>query len=239
MNYRIAALLVFMPAAAFANVGKISGPVLEEGATRAKYLFQRSENGDAQQRAEFDYAIDHDWVAEIGIKYDQPHDEDSSIQEATAELMRTFTRQSEGWWLSSALLGEFALNTTGDPNAVSSQLRMQRDQEHFRLRFNSMLEREWGGGDTDDIELGSRALAMWKLHPNINPAMEWHAEWGTLSHPDATDRQRHWAGPALYGELFKLPDDRKIDYQIAYLFGVTNPAINNVLRIAFEYKWKF
>lgn len=237
--------LMLAPAIALAGVGKISGPEVEQGEFEAKYLGTHTEDDRASKddnnthRLEFEYGFTENWSGEIGFKADDYNNQEADLKAVYLEALRTMTRQSDGWWLSSGLLGEYVVNTDHGPNKVEGQLRLQRMQGPVRVRFNTTLEREVGGGDEEEIEIGTRASAMYKTHPNINPAIEWHADWGTLSDIKPSDEQSHWVGPALYGKLFELADGSEIEYQAAYVFGLTDASEDGVARFILEYKREF
>lgn len=238
-------VLITLPSLGIAGVGKISGPEVEKGAFEAKYLLTHTEDdrdskdSNEVHRAEFEYGFTENWAGEIGFKFEDKYREDFDLKSTYIEALRTFTRQDEGWWLSSGLIGEYVINTDHGPNKIESQLRLQRNQEMFRFRFNTTLEREIGGGADDETALGTRASAIYKLHPNANPGFEWHAEWGTLDNIADSDDQGQWVGPALYGDLFTLPDGSMFEYQLAYMFGLTDASEDGVARFVLEYKTHF
>lgn len=234
-----------LPAISYAGVGKISGPEVEQGEFEAKYLMThteddiRAKDSNETHRAEFEYGFTENWAGEIGFKVEDPSNENADLKEIYLEATRTLTRQHDGWWLSSGLVGEYAFNTDSGADAIESELRLQRSGEYFRLRFNTLLERQVGDDAEDEIELGSRASAMLKMHKNINPAIEWHAEWGSLSEIKKRDEQEHFVGPAIYGDLLSLPGGGEIEYQAAYVFGLTDASEDGVARFILEYKREF
>lgn len=245
--YRYTALMIaiFTPTLAIAGVGKISGPEVEKGEFEAKYLLTHTEDDNDTKdsnevhRAEFEYGFTENWAGEIGFKFEDKYREDFDLKATYFEATRTFTRQHEGWWLSSGLVGEYVINTDSGPDKIESQLRLQRNQDQFRIRFNTTLEREIGGGAEDETELGTNASVIYKLHPNAKPGVEWHAEWGTINEIADSNKQGQWVGPALYGDLFTLGDGSTFEYQAAYVFGLTDASEDGVARFILEYKTHF
>ncbi len=239
------ALSLTLPSLAMAGVGKISGPEVEKGEFEAKYLLTHTEDdrdskdSNEVHRAEFEYGFTENWAGEIGFKFEDNQKDDFDLKSTYFEALRTFTRQDSGWWISSGLIGEYVINTDGGPDKIESQLRLQRNQDKFRIRFNTTLEREIGGGSEDETELGTRASVIYKLHPNFKPGAEWHADWGTLDEIADSEDQGQWVGPALYGDLFTLPGGSKFEYQAAYVFGLTDASEDRVARFLLEYKTHF
>ena len=233
------------PSLTGASVGKISGPEVSHRQAQAKYLSththddQPANDGNDTYRLELEYGFAENWAAEIGLRFDDRYREDFDFTASYVEMIHTLTRQKQGWWLSSALVGEYVLGTDGGSDEVEAQLRLQRDEKQFRLRFNTSFEREVGGGASRDVFVGTRASAMLKAHANINPVIEWHADWGTTSQFYDSEDQGHWAGPAVYGDLWQLPDGSAVTYQVGYLFGITRAAEDGVARFVLEYKREF
>lgn len=241
----ILAAMAALPTFVHAGVGEIISPSVTKDQFEAQYHFTRSEDDRASKddsmthRAEFEYGFTDDWLGEIGFKFEDKPGEDLDLKSVYLEGKYQMTDQKDGWWLSSGLLGEYVFNADDGPEKVEAKLLFQRDEELFRHRGNIILEREVGGGDSDEIEIGSRWFSRWNLDEHFKPAIEWHAEWGTTSDIKSFDEQKHWVGPGIYGDLIKFSDGSKIEYETAYNFGITSPAEDGVFRLKLEYKKQF
>lgn len=87
--------------------------------------------------------------------------------------------------------------------------------------------------------LGTNASAVYTLTPHIKPALEWHADWGTTSQISSRENQKHWVGPALYGDLFIFENGSKLEYQAGYMAGLTKASEDGVGIVVLDYRMQF
>lgn len=233
------------PAIANAGVSKISGPLADEGMFTAKHYATHTEddrparNSNETYRAAYEYDFAKEWVGEIGFGADDRYHEDLNLKSISLEALRTLTRQSDGWLLSTGFVGGYIINTDHGANKISGKFRTQYETDQIRLRFNILLERQIGGGDNEELGVGTNASALYKLSAHFKPGIEWHTDWRALSAAKHSNAQKHWLGPALYGDLLTLANGDKIEYQAAYVFGLTNAAEDGVAILGFDYKIMF
>ncbi len=245
MKLRLLFTIALIPFAASAGVGKISGPLAVQGQFVAKHFFSRTyddtdrRDGNDFFRGGYEYDFSDEWVGEIGFNASNRYREDTQLKATTFELMRTTTRQNKGWWLSSSVIGGYSLNTDSGNDKALAKLRLQREEGALRLRFNTSLDREVGEDANADIVLGTNASAVYTITPHFKPALEWHADWGTTAHISSRDNQKHWAGPALYGDLFVFQNGSKLEYQTGYMFGLTDAAEDGVGVLVLDYRVQF
>jgi len=234
----IAALL---PILATAQVGKVSGPLVTEGQWEldynlVDYLDDNSAlNNDLRQKLSLEYGLTEKWAVEVGGDWRRSDTESLHTDSVFLEVKREFTDQKDGWWLSSGTLAEYVLNTSGDPDAVEAKLLLQKEHGDgkFRHRANITLEREVGSGASSDVAFRTRWYSRWNAHPHFKPGFEWHAAWGEVDDFNSWEDQRQYIGPAVHGELFKH-GKAKVNYEIAYVFGVTDASRDGALRFRLE-----
>lgn len=237
------ATLLFSTTAALAGVGEINNPKVTKDEFEAQYNATRvddkgTSHNKQTHRAEFEYGFTDSFAAEIGFKFEDSRAESFDLNAIYLEGKYQFTDQKDGYWLSSAGLGEWVFNTDNGPDVVEAKLLAQRDQKHFRHRGNLILEREVGGGSNDETELATRWYSRWNASKHFKPGFEWHAEYGTLDHIKDWDDQEHYIGPALFGDLFEV-GDMEVEYELSHTFGITDASEQGVTRLMIEFKKEF
>lgn len=246
-TFRIAALAactILVPVTALAGVGTIVSPKVNKGEFELQTNGTRSDDDSGANHnkqghtVKVEYGFTDDWKMEVGSKFTDSHSQDFRAQEVFVETVHQLTDQDEGWWLSSALEGEYVRDLTGSPDVLEFKALFQHDTSQFQYRGNVILEREIGKNAAVDVEIGSRAYAMYKYNEYVNPAIEWHADWGSNRDIPALDRQGHYIGPAIYGDLFHTKDG-EVGYQLGYLFGATDASNDGVLRWKLAYETAF
>lgn len=245
MKSRLLFVMALFPFTAHAGVGKISGPLATKGQFVAKHFYSQTFDDKAPRdgndffRGGYEYDFGENWVSEIGFNGTDFYREGTRLKATTFEVMRTATRQSNGWWLSSGIIGGYSLNTDHGNDKALARLRLQREDGPLRLRFNTALNRDVGSEAKADILVGTNGSAVYTLTPHFKPALEWHADWGTTAHISARQNQKHWAGPAIYGDLHSFQNGSKLEYQTGYMFGLTKVSEDGVGILVLDYRVQF
>lgn len=239
------AAIVLIPSIALAlPVGYIDDPNIDKGAFELEYNMTRTDDSDHTrhntQAHEIgaEYSFGEDWKMEAGGKVTSAYGEDTRFSELFLESQYQMTEQDEGWWLDTAVLGEYAHSLVGGANELEVKFLASRETDNFKHIVNLIAEREVGENHGNDTEFVSRLSSMYKLNKYFNPAVEWHAEWGNNHNIPGLKDQEHFVGPAAYGALFNTGTG-EIEYELGYLFGVTDPAEDGVLRLKLEYETAF
>jgi hypothetical protein len=69
---------------------------------------------------------------------------------------------------------------------------------------------------------------------HFEPGIEWQSDFGAIGNGSSFNEQEHAVGPAIYGSIV-----HHVNYQVAYLFGVSGGAPDGTLRGNLEYEWNF
>jgi hypothetical protein len=222
-------------------VGSISGTAVNEGEVGLEYKVERFEDDDFDTDNDQSHAFEasyglSDWVrleGELGLVNTGRNELEADS--FGFEGVYQFTDPKEGWWLSSALSLGYVIGLSGNTNEIEGRLFLERSDEIFRHRVNLRIDRDLGGAP-EETEFSTRVGSMYRVSDWANPAVEWQAEWGTNRDIPGFDEQRHHVGPGVYGTVLETPKG-EIDYELAYLFGVTDASEDGVIRFELEYEF--
>ncbi len=237
--------LVLLPVCdVMAGVGKFYSPKIDKGKFEIEYQLVRvdddkyNKHNSQKHRVEVEYAPTDDWMLEMGMRFTDTRNQNLRADTIFWEVIRQLTDQDEGWWFSSGIYGEYVRNLSGSPDKLEAKLLLQYDTPQLRNVANVIVEREIGAAADNAMEIGSRIYSMYRMDYYINPAIEWHATWGTNQEIPAFERQKHFVGPAIYGNLFTTGAGA-VEYELGYMFGITDAAEDGALRFHIEYETAF
>lgn len=227
---------------ASAQVGNISGPTVDAGAWELSAHSRFELNGDHahSHRVTFEHGLDDVWLLEIGTTLDKKHGRAFDFSTAFLEVKRELTDQKKGAWLSTGLIGEYYYNLHSGPDAIEFKFLFEKRAGVFTHRLNINLEREIGSGADSEWALESRWFTRWNRDGRVQPALEWHARWGTLENIPEVSHQGHYIGPAVYGELGGGGSGTHAgewSYQLAWVFGVAQHTADSLLRAQIAWEW--
>jgi hypothetical protein len=233
--------ILLLPFLAAAQVGKLSSPTVTKGQWELDYNLvnyvddDSTLNNDLRQKLALEYGLTEKWAVEVGGEWRRSDAESLHMDSVIFEVKREFTDQKDGWWLSSGAKAEYILNTSGDLDAIEAKLMLQKEHGdgRFRHRANLTLEREVGSGASSDVQLRTRWYSRWNCTDHFKPGIEWHAAWGLIDDFAASQNQRHYVGPAVHGRLLER-GKLNMNYEIAYVFGVTDASRDGALRLRIE-----
>jgi len=89
------------------------------------------------------------------------------------------------------------------------------------------------GGDSEKETEGELAWgSRYRWQEYFEPGFEFHSEFGELNESKSFDEQEHLAGPVFYGKI------NHFKYDIGYLFGISDNAVDGKLKWIIEYELK-
>lgn len=229
---------ILLAAPAFAGVGNISSPEIKPGILELEYKGERYGGADNAQEyeIEIDYGFGRNWKAGFDLEGSR---EDGSVEYDGFgfEAQYQFTDQKDGWWLSSALKGEYGFaKDSDDADEGEIKLLLARNDGKWRTVFNADIERETGANRDHGVEVGSALKTYYKATKWIGPGIEWHAEWGELDDAGFDGGQNeHYLGPIIAGTLAEWGDGDFIAYTAGYYWGITGASYPNAARLQLQY----
>lgn len=103
--------------------------------------------------------------------------------------------------------------------------------------LNLFFEKDIGPGADEHVTLNYRWSTRLQINPLLEPGVEIHGEPGPVDHFNSQQNQEHRIGPVLYGSW--LPGGGgygKLQYQLGYLFGLTDATADGTLKWLIEYE---
>ena len=124
-----------------------------------------------------------------------------------------------------------------DSYELESRLLLYKRSGRLRNTFNFIIEKEFGNGKSDQVEVGYANQFRYKLTPNIQPGLEFFGRFGEIGDLSYT-KQQHNLGPGIFG-FIPVKDGVSLKYEFTYLFGMTEPAPNKTLKWLTEFEYRF
>ncbi|MBV8938874.1 MAG: hypothetical protein JO089_03420 [Alphaproteobacteria bacterium] len=239
-NLALALGMLACPAAALALDSKIYSPAivkdeleLEYGGTRT-FDSHKEKNDLQENQFSIGYGVTDFWKVELdGILARGP----GMPQDFVAnEFENIFAFSPPGkYWLDTGMLATYQRAAkSGDADSVELKLLLQKDIGRFTTVANLGGHQEVGAHASGSPELGMAINARYRWLAAAQPGIELQSDFGEWSKHAAFSEQSHYLGPSLYGKL--LP---QLNYEVAYLFGVSQAAASSAMRLKLEYEFYF
>jgi hypothetical protein len=233
--------------AAQAAVGYIVDADVEKGEFELEYQlvnqFDDTQSRDHKRShsLEGNYGLTDAFLIGGGFKVGRSSLDDSDLETLFIESVYQFI-DADDYGFDMALLGEYVY-AVEDHKADKLEAKLLYENEwgeHFETRFNLIYEQQIGHNSNTSPKFVSRFSTVYELNDYINPGIEWHAGYGHLNNMGGFDKQEHYVGPAAYGELFEFGEHGgEIEYELSYVFGVSDAAADGALRFLLEYEVEF
>jgi hypothetical protein len=243
--YATAICIILLPiSASWAGVGKISSPHIEKGEFEIEQSSRRygddraSKNNNQKHVTDIEYSFTDDWLLGFEMVSKRSNSSQLGLEEYGVETQYEFTQQGD-WWLGSALKAEYL--RANENNAVDEgelKLLLQRHQGPVKLLANINLVREMGTRRAGGVGLESALQGLYHCNKYLSPGIEWFAEYGNVDNFNSPERQEHYIGPVVKGDLLELADG-EVGYEAGYYWGVTNASADNAQRIKISYETHF
>ena len=198
-----------------------------------------SKDGARQDKYEIGYGLTDWWFSSIFVEKERG-DGESLHHSATAwENIFQLTERGK-YWLDSGLYLEYEdPANAADPNKLEAKLLLEKPIGRFINTANIILEREVGGGASNDVGLSLAWRTKYKLMPTFEPGIELYSDLGQLDAIRANNTQKTQLGPVISGK-YSLGDGRsKLVYEAGYLFGLSSASPDGSVKWLLEYEYVF
>ena len=243
----LAASALLFATAAQAGVGYIVGADVEKGEFELEYQlvnqFDDAQSRDHKRshRLEANYGITDEFLLGGGFKVGRSSLDDSDLETVFIEGVYQFIDADE-YGFDMAILGEYVY-AVEDHKADKLEAKLLYENEWgegFETRFNLIYDQQIGHNSNTSPKITSRFSTVYELNDYIKPGIEWHSGYGHTNDWGGYNAQEHYVGPAAYGELFEFGEHGgEIEYELSYMFGVSDAAADGALRFLLEYEVEF
>jgi hypothetical protein len=105
-----------------------------------------------------------------------------------------------------------------------------------QANLNLLVEKNIRAAVASRAELGYQWQVKYRYRPAFEFGLQGFGDVGPWDHWEPGSEQPHIAGPAIFGEV-KVGQKQAIKYNAGLLFGLTNGAPRNTLRVQAEYEF--
>ena len=219
-------------------------PTIEYGERELEIKYGTSKFPDGEGRLSagtfgFGYGVTPYWFTEAYVKYEK----------APSER----TRYDAIEWENKFLLTETGKYPVDLGIFVELEVPRNRD-EGYEFRLGPLLQTDFGrvqvntnlflkrqvrtgaGSDPQVAEFNYQLQAKYRLMREFEFGAQAFGELGKWNHWDSSDKQNHRIGPAIFGK-FPTRAKEAIQYDVAWLIGVSKAAPDSTLRLQLEYEF--
>ncbi len=218
-----------------AQAKKVYSPVVERGEVEIEYLLDVAFDGDpavdgsAKHQFAVEYAVTDRWATEVyGVFTRKPGKGFQYDRFKWANIYQLFEQGEH--WLDSGFYLEYQIPDAAQqkPDLLEFKLLLEKEMGRLVHTGNLIFKKELGVLATKSTKLGYAWRSKWRWMREFEPGFEAYGTMGELGNADSLSRQSHIIGPVISGKLF-----RHFEYELGYLFGLTQGAADGNLKLVF------
>jgi hypothetical protein len=147
-----------------------------------------------------------------------------------------FFESGEQWMDVGALVSYSFSKQTDTPDSLEVKLLLQKDVGRFTHTANIGFNQNVGTFPnlTDGADYTFLWSTRYRYSEYIQPGFEIQSDLGPGSQTGYFNQQEHYMGPSIQGKILG-----HLKYQVAYLFGVSDLAAQQAVRLNLEYEMNF
>ncbi|MDP2804947.1 MAG: hypothetical protein Q8O24_03305 [Gallionellaceae bacterium] len=216
-------------------------PTVEQGEKELDFKYGTAQQKDGTQRQAVSlgigYGANEYWFTEVYFKQKNYDGQIVNLAEWENKFQLTETGK---YFLDVGLIVELEapINSSSEPKEIKIGPLLQKEIGKLQLNANFLFERAFGTVDESgySTECGYQWQAKYRLQPSLELGLQGMGELGKWDNWDAASQQNHRMGPAVFGK-FSLGNKQAIKYNAAWLFGASNVAPSNTVRMQLEYEF--
>ena len=182
------------------------------------------------------YGVNSFWHTELEIENEtQPTADAITPFKAThMEWENIFQLADKGqYWLDPGVyLAYEAPLINKQVGQFEGKILLEKDFQKITNTLNISFNKEVGGGADPHTDAGISWSTKYRLSQYFEPGFEYWNDFSAISHQLDYNQQGHQVGPCFYGHLFN-----HINYDIGYLFGISDAAPRGELKWVMEYEF--
>ncbi|HTK85158.1 MAG TPA: FTR1 family protein [Patescibacteria group bacterium] len=220
---------------------KIYAPYVVKGEAEIEWngnmAFDHRGDRDGAQGHEFEaeYGVTDSWQTILtAVAEKESNGESTDFTELEWENKFQLTEKGE-YWLDPGLKVAYIHTLDDDtPDAIEAKILLEKDVGRIVHLANVSFEKEIGHNAEHGTAGGFAWNTRYRNDMYFEPGIEWQSDFGIIGNGSSFSEQEHVIGPSVYGSI--IPH---VNYQLAWLFGVSREAPDNTLRANLEYEWFF
>jgi len=242
----LAAAFSAVTAPARADIGelKVYSPLIETGVLEFEYRAARtfdseSAKNDAEaQKFSLGYGLTDWWFVEAYGAWAKDPGGTTHFDGTEFESVFQLTEPGE-YWANFGLLAEYerVQDRKTDSDEIAVGALIERDFGPMTTDVNLMFPRQIGPQISEHgIGFGYRLQARWRYLPQFQPGLEAYGDLGPIGALNPLREQQHLLGPAVQGRFTLGSIPGNLQYNIAWLFGLTRESPGGALKLILEYE---
>ena len=226
---------------------EVYSPIVQKGEieleTKGLYDFDHSKDKNVVQ--EYKNAIGYSptdrWATELYGEFErQPQQNDdrttsiSSVKFTHLEWENRYQLTPQGkYWLDAGIYFAYEIPMRDkNPGKIEGKILLEKSTQSLTHTANIIFNKEVGGGTTQETTAGFAWSSRYRLSEHFQPGIEYWIDFGQINERLSFNEQSHQIGPVFYGRL-----TRHINYDIGYLFGISDAAPRGELKWVIEYEF--
>lgn len=165
---------------------------------------------------------------------DNKTQEDAKIISLESSMRWQFLNEKNNW-LTAAIDGSYTKNIAiNNPDQFETKLILGKRTKNFLNVFNISGVNQVKEDRQSGIAVKFAWHSFYKANKHIMPGFEIFGNSGNLRDKNSYHEQSHQAGPALSGIIYK-----DFNYNLAYLYGISNSALDQRVKLIIFYSKQF
>ena len=240
------AIIVFFTAFIFSHPAfaekLVYAPNAEQGEWEVEntgvYDFDPHKDKNAIQEYHYSigYGVNSFWHTELELEAETVPTDDSitKFQATHMEWENIFQLAPKGeYWLDPGIyLAYEAPLINKQVGQFEGKILLEKDIDKVTNILNISFNQEVGGGADRHTDAGVSWSTRYRLYRFFEPGFEYWNDFSAISHQIDYNQQSHQAGPCFYGRL-----GRHLNYNVGYLFGISDAAPRGELKWVLEYEF--
>ncbi len=201
------------------------------------YDFDPAKNKNAVQEYKnaIGYGVNSFWHTELELEGETLPTDDAitPIKATHTEWENIFQLAPKGqYWLDPGVyLAYEAPLADKQVGKFEGKILLEKSVQKVMNTLNINFNKEVGGGADPHTDGGISWSTQYRLSQYFRPGFEYYIDFSAIDHHLTYNQQNHQAGPAFYVRL-----TRHIQYDIGYLFGISDAAPRGELKWILEYE---
>jgi hypothetical protein len=226
-------LAIFIPSYAHAHFD-VHSPRVEKGIAEveSKNTFGFDDEDTRQHVIELKYGLTDWWALALEGEWEEENSSGYAYTATAIDNYFQFFEPGEYWLDTGAILEYEFSHESQHPNKVEGTLLLEKQAGRFVNTANIIVEKEVGRYHEASTEFGLSWKTGYLYQPEVNPGIEYYAEFGEIKHTGDFDSQDHRFGPVIFGSFYP-----GLKYDLGWLFGLSDSSVDNTLKFNIEYEF--